>query len=243
LDERNFLTETKNTNTNLQAMNILFKSLRILAAYFISLGSLAGVANGALVISIKEAGGSVSVTTSGSVDTSGMTRIGVGGFSGPQGLINGATHAFGDSLAYGLASSFGNTNAVFLATLSPFGILPATASSIPFSPDIPGMEVGYLPGFSQVVLPSDYSSGSAINYSVTLSGGNGFSDFGFTPGETWGVRFSTASATDSITFTVVPEPPSGFLLGLGALVLVLRRTRFQSNASRGPGRCARVVRP
>jgi len=201
--------------------------VRTLAAALITLGSLAGGANGAIIVDIAETGSSVVATVSGSLDTTGTTVLGNGGFSGPQGIINGATHAFGDPAAYGLASSFGINNLVLSASLTTFGVLPSNAASIPFSPDITDMEVGYIPGLSQVILPAGYTSGSLISYSVTLNGGSNLADFGFTGGTSWGVTLPTSSGTDSITFRTssIPEPSSTLLLGLAAFVSVALRRR------------------
>jgi hypothetical protein len=230
-----FHTENHNQQPNTkQNMKHTLQKVCTLVATLITFGSLAGAANGAIVVYFTETGSNVVATVSGSLNTSGTSVAGTGGFSGPQGVINGATHAFGDAAAYGLASSYGRTNLVLSAPLTPFGALPTNAAFIPSTPDIIGMEIGYFPTFSNIVLPAGYTSGSPINYSVTLFGGTSLTDFGFVAGVSWGVTLPTSSGTDSITFQTqsIPEPSLALLLGLGMLGFVARRRRTSSNKSR-----------
>jgi PEP-CTERM motif len=191
-----------------------------------ALFSLAPIANGAIIFTIAQTGGAVNVTADGSLDLSGLISFSTNADA------NGANRLdnlyFLGAPEYILASASTGSDRYTFSSFSQFGSPGPGANLV----SDPFQEFGYTGTTSAngvIFVTRNYVGGSLINFSVDLAGGTMLSDFGFVPGESWGATFSTATGTDTITYSVaaVPEPSSLMLFAsaFGTALVLRRRTR------------------
>ena len=167
----------------------------------------------AIIIDVKESGGNVVATGSGSANLDGLFLF-FNDIPGPKGSVLESVITVGPSANVDLYNGTFTGPAVF-----------GTSKTTLFSDSQTGDTIGLQVSVNRLLLPSGYVSGAALNGTATWNGKT-FSALGMTKGTyewTWG---SGASA-DSLTLNigVAPEPTSLALLGLGAAALALRRRR------------------
>jgi PEP-CTERM motif len=190
-----------------------------------ALFSMAPIANGALVFTIAQTSGAVNVTAFGSLDLSGRTSFTSNAdanganrldnlyfFGAPEYILSSAS-TFSDRYAFSSFSQFGS---------------PGPGANLVSDPLQEFGYTGTTPANGLIFVTRNYVGGSLINFSVNLAGGTLLSDFGFSPGASWGATFNTATGTDTITYSVasVPEPSSLMLLAsaFGTAYVLRRRT-------------------
>lgn len=188
----------------------------------------AGSANAALVLTFTESGGDVVLTYTGSVDLTNATFNGDAGYNlgsqgnevqangvewnpnGSSGVVGGDFYQGVDLLAGNLTNATfagtadaGNTGLVFNISGSSFNIGPVN------NDDQPDFGVFAPSGFITFAGQTFASMGLNVHAQNTLI-------------DLWGANGS-ATNSEKVQFTVVPEPGSLALLGLGGLLIARRR--------------------
>ncbi len=172
----------------------------------------------ALSIVAEEAGGNVTFTWTGNLNTAGVSFAA----TNIQSATGKIAPFIGGFLGYDPSRStidISDTNTLNPSS-NPFGTVDVgtvDASSFTGSPF--GLDAS-----GRIGVPAGYTSGSDLNGTLTFTG-HSFASLGLTPSPipfTW-----TFANTDTVKMTVaaVPEPSSTALLGLGGLALMLRRRR------------------
>ena len=188
-------------------------------AILLLLATAPGRAQAAFIFRLSQVGSNVVVNGSGELNTTALTLVSSAFAGEGSGLLpTGAVLAV-DPGSVGLMEYSGQSG---LATWGSGGYSPTTASS--------GSAV-VISGDQYLYVPQGYVSGAALTDTMTFNGAS-FATLGFTPGTytyTWG---SVANGTfDSLTVTsVVPEPSTWTLLGVGAGVLGLTLRRRTARA-------------
>ena len=211
--------QIKNTNT----MGRFSKGLKV--AGLIGTLGLASSAQGAVVIEITESGSDLLITTSGSLDTSGLSGDDPT-FVDPVIFVN-------DNIAGVLLWSFGvgdqtyysgpgdgfDTSSFSNTFSSGFGPGAATLVS-------GGADFGFSTSLADLWTPAGYVSGSTVSQVLRVTG-ESFASLGINDGEFAEFSWTSAGGGDSIRMQAgaVPEPSSSLLVGLGGLALILRRRR------------------
>jgi hypothetical protein len=177
----------------------------LLGSFWMAVPAKAG-----FIMTLKESGGDVIGTGSGSFDLSGLeynfsSHLGSAGIVPSSGFI-----------VFGLGTSETEIDAWTGLTMPPdFGYFGPGNSSDPSST---GDLVGVL--FNELFVPAGYVSGTALSNTATFSGAS-FSSLGVTPGTyIWGLP------NDTFTLEVgadAPEPGTWGLLGIGIAGLMLCR--------------------
>ena len=185
-------------------------------------------AQAAIMIDFAEVGSDVVVTTTGSLDMSGLTGPATGsvdgvwlGYAGIAGAFSGSTNSY-DSPVDGFTSWSAditqNTNERHTTNL-----------------DLSGFNAlfGFIAPSKRLFVPDGYS-GAIVNSEIVMEGYS-FQSLGIVEGVIASLTFTTDSGGDSMTLTAVPEPSAfaafaGFL-ALG-LVACCRRTEKRVRVSR-----------
>lgn len=182
----------------------------------------AGLARGAIVMTIAPSGGDVVAAAAGTANITGAQVIHTTGLAGP-----GLWGEFGGFIRIGSVPDTGTTLIVGVSSpgiwVSPLLAQMALATSSSAGAGL----VGARDSGREVYLPGGYVSGAALNASSTWSGTT-IESLGLTPGTyTW--SWGTGGNADTLTINVVPEPGTT-LLWLGALAAAgLRRQRKGSD--------------
>jgi hypothetical protein len=173
-----------------------------LAATLITFGSLAGGANGAVIINITEVGLNVVATGSGTINTTALTS-------------NGTDTFVGMNMSFGFMG-IGSSVQDFLITTS--GPAPGAlgSSALVAANTTSGDALGFGSASKSVIVPVGYTSGDSLSGTATWNN-QSFSSLALNEGSyTW--KWGTGANSDSLTVNIVavPEPSSALLLGLGA---------------------------
>lgn len=185
-----------------------------LAATVLTLGSLAGKAQGALTIVIRNSGSDLLATYSGSVNLTGLTLSTSGSATAAMGAND--TVLFATVSGVGLISSNIYTGLTNFPTV-PLATIFAAASA---NTGKAGFGIQTLSGgIGRVFAPDDYTSGSPISATQTFSG-QSVSSLGLKPGV-----YEWVWNSDKVIVSIVPEPSSILLVGLGALGFAGSRRR------------------
>lgn len=195
------------------------KKVATLAATLITFGSLAGEANGAVLITISESGNDVVATGSGTLNTTSLSPFSQN--SSVMNIINSSnpTITIGDTAGFNTAASDDTFDISVSGSFggSGFGIASSSTGDV--------IGVGAFGGRGFLYVPNGYVSGSNLSGSAIWSDED-FDSLTLTPGDyTW--SWGSGANEDSLTVRIssVPEPSSITLLGLGALGFVSRRKR------------------
>ena len=177
-----------------------------------------------LQVTFNETDAGVTITGSGSVETfDGLTYNATTDLVAANQLFVNSTTSQIRSASDSIDFYYADTNFTSFSTM---GVTRALASD-------PGIEFGITSigtSPSRVYLPSGYTPGTVINFSV-FNAGDTLADFGLTAGDTWGATWVTGNAntpTESMMFsaTAIPEPGSIALLAVACCTgLLTRRTR------------------
>ena len=184
------------------------------------LAATPGRAHAAFTLTLTQTGGNVAANGTGTLNLTALTLLGA----------NSEIAQIDPARAILFAGPTSNTTvSVYdgggLAGPSSFGIATGANASAGT-----GSFVGIYGTALDLYVPQGYVSGTALTDSATFSNAT-FASLGFTPGMytyTWG----TGANADSLTVTsVVPEPSTWVLLGLGAGLLGLTMRRRRTNAA------------
>lgn len=201
-------------------MKYTLKSVSALAAALITFGSLAGGANAAVIVSVSDNGSDLLFEWSGSLELGGLPS---------SGTLSGTTYNW---MTPSLPRMHGLSGAIEYydfqsLTLTSFGtgtdlLSNGSSSGDSFGITIPSGTPGDTPG--RVYVPSGYTN-------QTLEGtlmftGETMSSQGIDLSTPVVFDFGLAVGTVTIQAAVIPEPSSAFLIGLGALGFVMRRSRL-----------------
>ena len=184
--------------------------------------SLGGAARAEYVVDVTEVGGDVVAAGSGTIKTTDLTFLYVGG------AFVGDLSAASSTVVVGPGLGSGADVDVYNGFVGPTSFGPGVGDSV--ATGGLGDLVGILNG-NGIVVPKDYASGASLT-SASTWGGQTFGSLGLTPGTyvwTWGAGADADSFTMNIGGAAVPEPASLALLGLGCIGLagLARRGRVR----------------
>ena len=184
---------------------------RSLTAAILTIGSLVGGANAALVISFQQVGDDVVASSAGSLEApSSFSQRGTSSSVEPS-VYSGGAYIGEEASPIDIwnGANSGSFSASFARPTSP-------------------LDSGFFVGFGLIVngvtVDSDYEFGDPLISSSTWEGFT-LEDLSLGAEDNLTVVYNTASGTDSFTVQVVPEPSSALFGGLGCLSLLLRRSR------------------
>ncbi|MEM0966082.1 MAG: PEP-CTERM sorting domain-containing protein [Verrucomicrobiota bacterium] len=190
-----------------------------LAATLIAYGSLAGGAHGGILMTISDDGINLTLRATGSFDVTNATSIGTGSL-GTDAAVAPTLNAFGfnaglDGVRY--AASF---SGILSGTSDVFPSSSLT-TNIPVWVDFDGTESNPSPRFAA---PAGELSGTVDE--TAIFNGTTIASLGLVVGQSVTGTWGSGGVDEQITITVIPEPSSALLLGLGGLgFVVLRRRR------------------
>ena len=193
-------------------MKHTIKSVRTLAATLVTLGSLAGGANGALVITWQQSGPNVIANSSGSL-------------AEPMGYITNNV-AFGiPSYVYGGGGYIGQ-QAVLTDSWNGVDIGAFSAS---FTLSNASQDFGYYVGLGVavggVIVDSNYVYGTNLVSGSTWASTT-LANLNLSESDFRVITYDTlAGGTDTITLQVIPEPSTAVLFGFAVVGFVLRRSK------------------
>lgn len=171
------------------------------------LAALSPRAHATYVLTLQEVGSNVVGTGTGSMDTTLLTLDSNGG-PWQSGFLG--------SFQYVVAGVFASSADVYTGVSGSFNLGTADVSATGNTGSGTGDIAGLYGNYGALVVPHGYVSGSALSGTFTLNNVS-FSSLGFTPG-TYTYTWGTGANADSLTVTsVVPEPSTWALLGLGAV--------------------------
>jgi hypothetical protein len=191
----------------------------ILAATLIALSSLATRGYAAIVMSIAPAGDNVVLSFSGSLNISGLTKVDV--VAGNYGAINGSNNVY---------FSFNSAQAdAYVNSISSVIMQSPTSETTGVDDIATGDTFGVFLDGDDIYLPDGYISGSQISGS-SIFPDTSLAELGLTPGVTGFVATLNNGSGDTVSLSVIPEPSSALLLGLGSLAVLFHRKRFSRKA-------------
>ncbi len=169
-------------------------------------------ARAAVIVTITEDVGFVSVSGAGTLDTTAFGSFFVMGMLGPSGINNDTDMAVGPMASLTFYDSPSN----FSGPLTLGGAGTSWTGSSSGTGDIFGIN------FSEILyVPTGYTSGSPLS-GTALYSGQSLASLGISPGTyTW--NWGSGGNADSFTVDIVPEPNTAVLLGCGLVWLAARR--------------------
>ncbi len=193
-------------------------ALLLASALFAGVAALPGRAHARFVFTLQQVGTNVVVAGSGSFNTTALTL----GSSIPATVAQ-INSPFAVLLTGGAQVNSVQYTGGGLMGPAAFGTSGSSVITSPGSGSVVGVQ-GFNPS---LLLPVGYASGSALTSSATFPNTT-FAALGFTPG-TYTYTWGTGANADSLVVTsVVPEPSTWALVGLGVgglAVVTLRRRR------------------
>jgi hypothetical protein len=215
------LTFDKKITNKTLIMKLKHTKVATLTATLITLGSLAGGASGATLITFEETGGSVTATVSGTANLTDLSiqasRIPVSSAGGSSVYANPAFLGIGGSSNFDAYATITGSISIGLGTTQ----FTATSSIGDFVGIGNGTGTGTNP--VDLWLPSGYVSGDSLS-GISSWSGESFASIGLSTG-TYVWNWGAGASADTLTINVIPEPTSSMFLGLGALGFVARRRR------------------
>ena len=167
-------------------------------------------------LTLQQTAGNVTITGNGSLNTTALTLQGSTPGPAPYNLVTSTATAF-------LIGTSGTTVYGGISGPTSFGTGGAAKAA-----SVIGGSVGVLSSSGFLYVPINYLSGAAFT-NTTLFTNSTFASLGFTPG-TYTYTWGTGATADSLVVTsVVPEPGTWALLGVGVaglgIVTLRRRVR------------------
>ena len=188
--------------------NSLVKKLLLALGAVLALAAAPTRAHAVFTLTLSQTGGNVTITGSGTLNTTALSFLASGSFAGQFApasalLVSGPTTAVAvKGLGGGLTGP------------TTFGIGGSNVAS-----SGTGTIVGILGSQNELIVPTTYVSGTALTTSSTYNGAT-FASLNFTPG-TYTYTWGTGANTDSLVVTsVVPEPTTWALFIAGSLSLL-----------------------